>query len=291
LQEQFNTLQPQIQLAEAEVKRQKELNAGKAGSAKSLQQAETELATLVSRRNTLQSQMSVFSKNADASLRTRKVALESKLKLMGVVPAALHSDDIREVVAVRAPIPGKIAHIEAKIGAFIGQNQSIAEIIDLSNLHLDLNVYEADLPRFNLQQTIRFVTTNNPSRTYSATVHTIGAALDPATKTIAIHAHIEGDKTGLVEGMSVQATVQVGNTKVTAVPNAAIASEGSRHFIFMQIATDASGTSFRRIPVNKGNTDGKYTEITPHSPLPSGAWIAFNHAFFIMGAINNTGEE
>ena len=59
------------------------------GSGKNLQQAETNWTALTSKRNTLQSQMGIFSKNADAILKTKRAALENKLKLMGIAPHTL----------------------------------------------------------------------------------------------------------------------------------------------------------------------------------------------------------
>src|SRR5690606_29925118 len=66
-QSEYLNVNAKIALAELEVKRQKELNAGNAGALKNLQSAETELRTL----------------------RTVKSTLQQQIKLMGINPASL----------------------------------------------------------------------------------------------------------------------------------------------------------------------------------------------------------
>ncbi len=287
LQEQYNTTQPQLELAEKEVKRQRELNAGNAGSGKTLQQAETDLAVLKAKRSILQSQMSVFSKNTDVVLRTKRAALQQKLALMGIKTANLSPETMQTVLSIRAPIAGKIGEITAKIGAYISETNTIAEIIDLNNLHLDLNIYESDLAKFKQNQIINFKTVNNPTQNYTAKVHTIGSVLDPATKTIEIHANIEGVKTGLVEGMSVVANIGVGKTQTAAVQNTAIVSDATGDYIFVQQQASAKETVFLKTKITKGASEGDFTQITPLKPLPENSKIATNQAFFIMGKITN----
>ncbi len=55
------------------------------------------------------------------------------------------------------------------------------------------------------------------------------------SKSIPIHASIVGDKTGLIEGMSVIANINTGTNAVPAVPSSAIASYGGNDYIFIQV--------------------------------------------------------
>jgi membrane fusion protein, heavy metal efflux system len=290
LQEQYSTSQPQLEMAEKEVKRQRELSAGNAGSGKMLQQAEADLAILKAKRSILQSQMSVFSKNTDVVLRTKRAALQQKLSLMGIKTASLTPETMQTALAIRAPISGRIGEITAKIGAYINESNAITEIIDLNNLHLDLNIYESDLAKFHEKQIINFKILNNPTQTYTAEVHTIGSSLNPTTKTIEVHAHIEGIKTGLIEGMSVVATVGTGKSKTMAVPNAAIVSDAMGSFIFVQQSASAKETVFLKTAVTTGASEGDFTQITPIKPLPENVKIATNQAFFILGKMTNVEE-
>ncbi len=291
VQEQYNALQPQIALAEKEVKRQRDLNTGNAGSGKMLQQAEAELATMTAKSTTLQAQMSVFSKNANISVQTRLSVLENKLKLLGINPLSISPNSIQATLPIKSPMSGKVGDIIAKIGSYINENNAICEIIDLNNLHLDLNVYEPDIAKFHDGQQLRFTLINNPSQTYMAEVHNMGAMLDPTTKTVEVHAHIEGTKTGLIEGMSVVAMVNTGKNKVMAIPNEAIVNNEGKDYIFVLQKADNKESVFAQVPVRKGNSEGNFTEITPLQSLAPDAKIALNKAFFILGKLTNVGEE
>lgn len=291
LQEQFQSLQPAIEMAELELKRQNQLSPGNIGSLKNLQQAETNLAALKSKSQTLQTQMGILSKNAAVVLRTKRAALESKLKLMGINPATLTPENMQTALAVRSPISGKVGEISAKIGAYLGGNDAIAEIIDLSNLHLDLNIYEPDLAKFHTGQIIQFTLTNAPGQTYSAKVHTIGSMINPTTKTVEVHARIEGNQAGLLDGMNATATIRTGKTTVTAVPDAALVREDGRDYIFVQKSEPGKDLIFEKVPVRIGASEQGFTEITPLASIPEKAQIATSQAFFILGKMTNTGEE
>src|SRR5690606_40669241 len=56
----------------------------------------------------------------------------------------------------------------------------IAEIVDNSQLHLDLQVFEQDLPKIKVGQLITFAITNNPAVNYSAKVYNIGSSFQDA---------------------------------------------------------------------------------------------------------------
>jgi membrane fusion protein, heavy metal efflux system len=291
LQEQFISLQPQIELAEKEAQRQKELSAGNAGSAKNLEQALANLATLQSKRSTLQTQMDIFSKNANLILQTKRAALDAKLRLMGIDPKGLSPETMQSALSVRAVSTGVVGDIRAKIGTFVDASNVIAEVADLNNLFLDLNVYEADLHKFKLEQQIHFTLINVPDRTYAARIYRIGSALDPMTKSVKLHAHIEGSHEGLIEGMNAVAVVDLGKSQSAAVPNQAIVNHSNQNYIFVVRASNAEETIFEKIPVKLGTTEGNYTAISLLKPLPDNAQVAIEQAFFILGKMTNTGEE
>jgi multidrug efflux pump subunit AcrA (membrane-fusion protein) len=130
-----------------------------------------------------------------------------------------------------------VSNISVNIGTFADANTSIAEIVDNSQLHLDLYVYEKDLQKLKVGQTIHFTLTNNPGKEYDADVYAISNTFEQNTKAIAVHAMVKGDKQGLINGMSITALVSLENATVDAVPTNAIVSHEGQDYIF--IVTDA----------------------------------------------------
>jgi cobalt-zinc-cadmium efflux system membrane fusion protein len=289
-QSEYLNVNAKISLAELEVKRQKELNAGNAGALKNLQAAETELRTL----------------------RTLKSTLQQQIQLMGINPERLSNGKLVSVVAITSPISGVVSNVMVKMGGYVDLTTPVAEIVDNSQLHLDLFVYEKDLPNLKNNQTIHFMVTNNPGKEYDAQIYSLGSSFEGESKTVSVHATVKGDKTGLIDGMNVTAVISLEKATVPAVPNDAIVTVDGQDYIFVltdahaeaehqnngkdsvkheskgSVTQEEKGITFERIPVAKGKTDVGYTEITLLREIPKGAKIAVKGAFFVSAKMTNT---
>lgn len=282
LQQELQTTNAQISLAEIELKRQQELVQGNAAPLKNVQRVQTELATLRVTRNSLQKQLTA----------------------MGISTASVSRGNIITTITITAPISGTVSNVSAQIGSNVDPSTPIAEIVNNSQLHLDLFVFEKDLPKLRANQVIHFTLTNNPVREYDAQVFSIGTAFVNESKTIPVHAVVKGDKTGLIEGMSITALISIGETVLPAVPTEAIVSYQGQDYIFVlkdnasptSKNTDSSKTKdaelkFERVQVVKGASDVGFTEITVLKNLPSKTQIVTKGAFFVLAKMTNTGEE
>jgi RND family efflux transporter MFP subunit len=300
MQEEFLSTSAKVDLAQMEFERQKTLKEGNAASLKVFQQAEAEL----------------------KSLKAKKASLQSQLALAGINTTTLSSENIQSVINITSPISGTVSNITVNIGTYADANTSIAEIVDNSQLHLDLYVYEKDLQKLKVGQTIHFTLTNNPGKEYDADVYAISNTFEQNTKAIAVHAMVKGNKQGLIDGMSITALVSLENATVDAVPTNAIVNHEGQDYIF--IVTDAHNeeehhsenetaehkhdehghehgekeepeqkeeeTTFEKIPIRKGTTDIGYSEITLLKEIPANSKVVVNGAFFILAKMTNQGE-
>jgi RND family efflux transporter MFP subunit len=279
IQQQMISINAQLKYAEQERKRQSELVAGNAAPMKNLQKIESEISSLNAQRN----------------------ALKQQLSAMGVSSAS----GISSIITITAPISGAISDVTAQIGSNINASTPIAQIINNSDLHLDLFVYEKDLPKVKPGQAIHFTLTNNPGKEYDAVIYSIGTAFANESKAIPIHARVVNDKSGLIEGMGITARISLGENVYPAVPDNAIVNNGGKDYIFIltneKIAEhsedhdhekghDDHQTNFQRIQVIKGASDVGYTEIKPITTLPTDTKVVVNGAFFLMAKMTNAGE-
>jgi RND family efflux transporter MFP subunit len=284
LQQQLQTVNAQIALSELEYKRQKELVEGNAAPLKNLQRVQTELATF----------------------RTTKNSLQKQLTAMGISVASVSKGNIITTLTVRAPISGTVSTVTAQIGSPVDVSTPIAEIVNNSQLHLDLFVYEKDLPSLKANQTIHFTLTNNPGKEYDAQIYSIGTAFASESKTIPVHAIVKGDKTGLIEGMNITALISIGDAVLPAVPSDAIVNFQGQDYIFVATSeeehtekkdstatehSDEDGLRFKRVPVVKGASDVGFTEIKLLESLPPDAKIITKGAFFANAKMTNIEEE
>jgi membrane fusion protein, heavy metal efflux system len=300
-QEEYISVTTRIDLAQLEVNRQKELSQNNAGALKNFQAAETELKTLLTRKNTLSQQ----------------------IRLMGINPTQLGTGNLVSTLAVKSPISGVVSSVSAELGGYVDLTTPIAEIVDNSQLHLDLFVYEKDLSKLSNNQLIHFTLTNAPGQEFDAQIFSLGSSFEGESKAVSVHAKVLGKKTGLIDGMNITAIVSLEKAKVSAVPTDAVVNYQGQDFVFMVTDPHAEaehhqekpddkaadhnaaephdhkedhqdaekGVTFEKVPVAKGTTDVGYTEITFLTPVPPNAKIVTKGAFFVLAKMTNAGGE
>ncbi|OOB84229.1 efflux RND transporter periplasmic adaptor subunit [Flavobacterium columnare] len=291
LQEEYLSTASRITFAEQELSRQKELNQGNAGAGKNLQSATAEL----------------------NSLRTRRASLQQQIQLMGINPGSVSNGNLKSTLVVTSPLNGTVSNVFAKIGSYVDVSSPVIEIVDNSSLHLDLNVFEKDLPMLKVGQTIHFRITNNAVEDYNAKIFAIGSSFENESKTIAAHAVVQGNKTGLIDGMNVTAIVSLNNVTTPAVPNDAIVNADGKYYVFVQTdkkaeehheegekegshkeseedhKEDKTSKNFEKVEVLKGVSDMGYTAVTFVNEIPADAKIVVKGAFFVNAKLSNTG--
>lgn len=289
MQQEYLNAKAQLVFAEADYNRQKELSEKNVASQKTFQQVTADYYSLKATVNSLQQQLALLNINA----------------------AGLTSENISAVVYLHSPISGSISHIDINIGSNIESSKPLMDVVDNKQLHVDLFVFEQDLPKIKEGQQVDLTLINIPGKNYTATIFAVGNAFESETKTIPVHAEITGEKKGLIEGMNVTAFINTGQQLLPAVPSSAIINNGGNDFIFIQIknfeethhdsatkenaihSQEAGETiAFERIQVKRGVTNGNYTGITSLSEsLPAHTQVVTSGAFYLMAMLTNAGEE
>lgn len=290
LQEEYLTVGSRIILAEQELQRQKTLNQGNAGAGKNLENATTELNTL----------------------RTRRASLHQQLTLMGINPNSVSNGNLKSALVVASPLSGTVSNVFAKIGSYVDVSSPVIEVVDNSSLHLDLQVFEKDLPQVKVGQTIHFTLTNNPTTEYDATVFSIGSSFENDSKTIAVHCKVNGNKQGLIDGMNITGIVSLNNVMTPAVPNDAIVAADGKYYVFLQTNKEGEkheeekghihdekeekpkkeskpDLNFERVEVLKGVSDMGYTAVTFLNEIPKNSMVVVKGAFFVNAKLSNAG--
>jgi cobalt-zinc-cadmium efflux system membrane fusion protein len=233
---------------------------------------------------------------------------------MGINPNSVSNSNLKSALVVTSPLNGTISNLFAKIGSYVDVSSPVAEIVDNSSLHLDLQVFEKDLPLLKIGQTIHFTLTNNPTNEYDAKVFSIGSSFENESKTIAVHCTVTGNKIGLIDGMNITGIVSLSNALTPAVPNEAIVNADGKDYIFVvtdkkaeehheeeseehnhesedrKHSNEENGNiNFEKIEVVKGVSNMGYTAITFVQDIPANAQIVIKGAFFVNAKLSNTG--
>lgn len=207
LQEAFQTSKSNLEFLTLEFQRQKTLSDENVNSKKVFQKTKSDFEIEQARFSSLKQQLSL-------------------LNLSG-------SNSSSSIMPILAPISGFITEINIKIGSNAEVGKPLLSIVDNSQLHVDLLVYEKDLQKVKPGQNIRFVLTNQDNTEINGKVFNVGKAFENETKSVAVHADISNKSQTLIPGMYVNALIDVGAKNVQALPVDAIVKADGREFIFV----------------------------------------------------------
>jgi cobalt-zinc-cadmium efflux system membrane fusion protein len=237
-----------------------------------------------------------------AAERARAQAAKNKLDALHVSTKGSTS-----LVPIVAPISGYVGNIKIAKGAFAQSGVTLFEVVDNTQMHLDLNVYEKDLGSISVGQVIDFVLTNQSNKSIKGKIFGINKSFSNESKTVAVHAKIDpADAKGLIPGMYVSANINITNTTVPALPKDAVVRNADKYFVFVQEedheekheekATE-KGTvhekeiHFKAIEVIPGTTDLGFTEVKFVDKIAPDAEIVTKGAFYLLSALKGGGEH
>lgn len=222
IQQEYVTAKNAFSFNVAELQRQKELDAADAGIKRKLQEAQA---------------------NYNSEL-ARMRAMENRMRQLGINPASVAAGRIINQMNVYAPISGTIGHINVSTGAYAESGKSLMEIVNNSKIHCELTVFEKDIFKVKVGQTVSFILNSQNNREVTGRIYGINKSFEGETKGVTAHVVIENANTyGLVPGMVVNAVINTGSKQVTAVPVDAVVRSEGKSFIFVVEEETGAGES------------------------------------------------
>lgn len=271
IQQNYLEAKNRFEYAEAEYNRHSELYKEDVYSQKNLQQVTSEY------------------KNLKAEVK----ALEQKLALIGIDPQNLREDNISLSVPVVSPITGYVNIVNVNIGKFVIPSDVLFEIINSDKLFLELTLFEKDADKVAIDQKIRFFI-NNEKEQHEAMIYQTGKSIS-TDKSYKVYANVTSTCKNIFPGMYVNAVIEAAGSEVTALPSESIVSFDDKDYIFVfdknKEENGMQFTEYRMIEIQKGVTDGGFTEIA----LPTGfdiktAKVVIKGAYNLLSAKKNAGE-
>lgn len=210
-----------------------------------------------------------------------RMALRSKLSMLGINPDKI-GDKMISTIGLRSPMGGFVKNIGVNTGAFVPSNQELFDIVDNHHIHIDLKVFEKDLPFISIGQKIDFSLQSKPGEVMQANIFSIGKAMNEQDRTVMVHAEIDNKTAQLLPGMYVEARIITENQTVTSLPEAAITSDKGLKYIFIKEETMGDETHFKKVQVITGGKDIGYVEIDPMIRLTGKEEVVVKGAYFLM---------
>ena len=231
----------------------------------------------------------------DSTRKTRiHTTLAKQLLQLGINPTSVANGNIASQITITAPISGTIGHIAVNTGMYAETSKPLMEIVDNSQIHCDLIVYEKDLFKVHVGQKVNFMLTNQNNAEIEGKIYGINKSFEDESKGIIVHAIIENaSKYNLIQGMYVTALINVGNQLIPAVPVDAIVRSANKDYIYAvdETKSNKEETYFKQEEVITGVTELGYTQITLMDSLAVNAKIVTKGAFYILSKTQAGGEE
>jgi cobalt-zinc-cadmium efflux system membrane fusion protein len=227
------------------------------------------------------------------SLKAQVKALEQKLILIGINPGSLQEDNISSAVPVLSPISGYLKAVNINLGKYVAPSDVLFEIVNSSNLLLELTLFEKDADKVSENQNIRFFI-NNEAEQHNAHIYQTGKSIG-LDKTYKVYAQVTDICKNILPGMYVNAVIETSGNKVTALPSDAIVSFDDKFYIFVfERNKEEDGkpfTEYRMVQVQKGISDNGYTEVVlPKDFITDKSKVVTKGAYNLLSAKKNAGE-
>ena len=274
MQEDYNSAIANMEYLQLEYDRQKTLSDENVNPRKTFQEVKSKLAVETAKAQA-----------AKNKLQALNVSLSGNTSLIPIV----------------SPISGYVGKISITQGAFAETGVTLFEVVDNSQMHLDLNVFEKDLGKISVDQEVDFVLTNQSNKSIKGKIFGINKSFSNESKTVAVHARINpSDAKDLISGMYVAANINITNKTVQALPKEAVVRNGDKYYVYIQEEHSklAEGEEqghnevhFKAIEVVPGTTDLGYTEIKWVEEIPADAKIVIKGAYYLLSTSKGGGEH
>lgn len=266
MQQEYLETQSKLEYAQAEYMRQSELSKEQVNAQKTLQQSASELKMLTA----------------------RLAGLRERIRTAGIDLTQLDKGVIVNHAEIRSPITGSVTAVNVNLGKYVNPTDVMFEIVDTDHLHVELSVFEQDIPKVKLGQLVRFTVSNNPGKEDLAKVYLINQKIND-DRTVRVHCHLEHEDHALLPQNFVKAIIETGATPVNALPDQAILDFEGKSYVF--VSQDSSARSFEMVEIARGISENGFTEVRSAVGIGKGTRIVVNGAYALLSKLKNAEEE
>ena len=275
LQEDYWSTRIRAENLEAELRRQEELSRTGAGNTKTERDTRSEWRT--------------------ANVKAK--AMEEQLRLLGLDITNLNESTIMRQIPVRSPVRGYVTKVHHSTGQYIGTGEALYELVDPSDVHLRLNVFEKDLPYLRENQKLYAYTNHQPGVEHPAQILLIGKEF-AADRSVEVHCHFDRYDSGLIPGMFMRARLQVQTEAIPAIPVAGVQYHQGKAYVFERVwnfNTQSKDLQFWRRPVRVLHRDKDWVwiefEKTDQTPIQGRSFVTRGAYSLLMLGFNKADED
>lgn len=162
-----------------------------------------------------------------------------------------------ERINIYATQSGTVTDKMVQEGQYVDMGMVLFSLADLSNVWVDFQVYESDLPLVNAGMPITLSSPALGTAKLSGRVEFIYPDIDPMTRTAKVRTTFGNPGGRLKPEMYVQGAITLNLGEALTVPNSAVITTGKRTLVYVEYQKD----HFMRHDVVVGGSNDQYTQI------------------------------
>ncbi len=262
-----------LQYLQAEFDRQKQLSAEQVSAQKIFQQVTADY----------------------GSLQARLKAIEARLQLVNVNLVNLKQGNLVNAYSIYSPVNGIVTSVNINLGKSVTAQEVLAEITDVTHLHVVLTVFEQDIPKIKVGQKLHLTLANQPDKVRYAKIFLINPQVR-ADRSIEVHCHLDVADGSLPPNAFLIAQIELAPTTVTALPDDAFVNDAGNDYIFVAVdqlkPRPDSKLVLQMVKVGKGIAENGFTEVILPTTVPlPGKMVVRKGAFTLLSQMKMSVEE
>ncbi|MRX62875.1 efflux RND transporter periplasmic adaptor subunit [Maribacter luteus] len=205
-------------------------------------------------------------------------SLRKRLSLMNIDPNTLTGETIRSIITVTSPLSGYATSVNAGKGMYLNPSDVAMTVTNTDDLHIELKIFEKDLPMVKVGQPINVRLQNDMDKVYQGVVHLVNKSINAQSRTIDIHGDFVNDEEVqlFAPGMYIEAEILTTSAEHPALPSKAVANIDNDFFVLVK----EDDSNFKRVLVKIGATNNGFTQILNTADFKP------DTEFLIKGAFN-----
>lgn len=176
---------------------------------------------------------------------------------------------------IHSPLSGVVTEKLVQEGQYVNVGDQLFNVADLSNIWVELEVFENDLPFIKAGREVTIVAQSDPGRTYHGKVKLIYPFLDPKTRTVRLRVELPNPGLKLKPDMYVTARIKLPQADSIVVPVGAVMDTGKRQVVWVE---SQPGVFLQR-DVKTGTRSGDLVQIL--AGLKAGEKVAASGGYLI----------
>ena len=207
-------------------------------------------------------------------------SLIKQLNLMNINPRTLSGDNIRSIISVLSPLSGYATAVNISKGMFLNPSDIAITVTNTDDLHIELKIFEKDLPAVKIGQPINIRLQNNTDHVYKGKVHLVNRAIDERERTVMIHGDLlNGEDVKLfAPGMYIEGEILTTTSQYPALPSDAVVNIDNDFFGLVK----ENDTIFKKVLIKAGSTNNGFTQILNSDDFGQGTQFLTKGAFNLL---------